>query len=513
MNNIDNYLQELWNDFCHDVSTSKKKKSKEKDFERGPVKDFLTSLGWVKYGSHRLVEQHPIQFATAWHYADFALFLQDDSKPEMIIELKRPARKKEEKDVAQLEDYMVKEGCCFGLLVGEVLELYFIDFSKPKHFAELVSTIEFKENDSDIIQIISLILKQNYETDKLREYCIQQLKLNEIVAYWNSTQGKDNILSYILKSSSLPDSLKGRLQRMMSIDIYVHHPIESFEEVNEYPVVRESFDDDYHLFKVKMKHTDASIRYYPSEKRYVIMAGSMIRKESTDSFKNRTAIAKREEVFNDKSWSKDMGKCVELLRDVEFVTDAPNTPTQFCTARSTNATEALIDEEGRRYADVYQNNSEQKTININHQQESSEEKDNFKESCIRRVSKVIGKELVRKSTSEYVSSDGKKGYVFRTSKIYPQGNRERYWFAYRRVKTITNCKDQYYVFGCNNANTIIILPVFEIEARIKGLNYSQDENGNPLYWHIVFLKDSKGKMTWLISKPNIFEIDITDKLL
>ena len=117
-------LTKIWNDFCDDVLSSKKRKSKEIDFEKGPVKDFLTSLGWVKYGGHRLAEQHPIQFATANHYADFALFLQDEDKPEMIIELKRPAKRKEDRDAAQLEDYMLKEECSFGLLVGEVLELY-----------------------------------------------------------------------------------------------------------------------------------------------------------------------------------------------------------------------------------------------------------------------------------------------------------------------------------------------------------------------------------------------------
>ena len=97
-------LAKIWNDFCDDVLSTKKKKSKEIDFERGPVKDFLTSLGWVKYGSHCLVEQHPIQFATANHYADFALFLQNEEKPEMIIELKRPSKRKTDKDAAQLED-------------------------------------------------------------------------------------------------------------------------------------------------------------------------------------------------------------------------------------------------------------------------------------------------------------------------------------------------------------------------------------------------------------------------
>lgn len=190
-------LTKIWNDFCDDVLTSKKRKSKEKDFEKGPVKDFLTSLGWVKYGSHCLVEQHPIQFATANHYADFALFLQNEEKPEMIIELKRPAKRKEDKDAAQLEDYMVKEECSFGLLVGEVLEVYFIDFTKPKHRAELITTINFDKDNDDAKQLITLLLSQDYDTDKIREHCLQQLKLNDTVRYWNSKEGRDNLLSYI----------------------------------------------------------------------------------------------------------------------------------------------------------------------------------------------------------------------------------------------------------------------------------------------------------------------------
>ena len=315
MNIIESY-QHIWNDFCSDVDKSKKKKSKELDFEKGPVKDFLTSLGWVKYGSHRLVEQHPIQFATAWHYADFALFLQENNNPEMIIELKRPARKKEEKDVAQLEDYMVKVECSFGLLVGEVLELYFIDFTKPKHIAELVSRIDFKENNEDAIQIISLIFKQNYEATKLREYCLQQLKLKEVVVFWNSSKGKDDLFSYILKSSSLPDSLKQRLQEMMSIDISIHTPVNECENNTD--------------SEPKVDNND--IQTKPSSDDHVV----------------------------------------------------------------------------------------------------------FKESCIRRVSESIGQKLIKKSASEFVSADGKNGYVIRTSKIYPQGNLEKYWYAYRRPKNLSN---------------------------------------------------------------------------
>jgi hypothetical protein len=127
--------------------------------------------------------------------------------------------------------------------------------------------------------------------------------------------------------------------------------------------------------------------------------------------------------------------------------------------------------------------------------------------------KVTGQKLFKKSVSTYLSKDGKTGYVIRTSKIYKQGNREKYWYAYKRIMNISNCKNQYYVFGCNNENTIIVLPVSEIESRIECLNYSKDGNGNPSYWHIVFFKDDAGKMTWLLSKPEVQEIDITHMLL
>ena len=45
------------------------------------------------------------------------------------------------------------------------------------------------------------------------------------------------------------------------------------------------------------------------------------------------------------------------------------------------------------------------------------------------------------------------------------------------------------------------------------VNDTKDANGNAMYWHIVFLKDNDSKVTWLISKPKVHEIDVTNKLL
>jgi len=95
--------------------------------------------------------------------------------------------------------------------------------------------------------------------------------------------------------------------------------------------------------------------------------------------------------------------------------------------------------------------------------------------------------------------------------MYVRGVREKYWFAYRKnpLKDIENCEEKYIVYGCKDANNIIILPVNEIESKLDKLNVSRDKEGNITHWHIEFFKDKCGKIIWRQSKPNIEEIDIS----
>ena len=39
------------------------------------------------------------------------------------------------------------------------------------------------------------------------------------------------------------------------------------------------------------------------------------------------------------------------------------------------------------------------------------------------------------------------------------------------------------------------------------------EDGNAKHWHIVFLKDKEGQINWLLSKPEIREVEVTERLL
>jgi len=134
----------------------------------------------------------------------------------------------------------------------------------------------------------------------------------------------------------------------------------------------------------------------------------------------------------------------------------------------------------------------------------------FADKCISRLAQLTNMELIKVGRSTYKTSDGTKGYVVTTSKVYKQGNRDKYWFAYRRnpLDDLKGCTECYVIYGCKDEQTLVVIPVEEIEKRVDKLNLSKDEDGNISHWHMVFFKDNTGNMTWMLSKPIIEEIEI-----
>lgn len=134
----------------------------------------------------------------------------------------------------------------------------------------------------------------------------------------------------------------------------------------------------------------------------------------------------------------------------------------------------------------------------------------FADKCVSRLAQLTNTELIKVGRSTYKTADGIKGYVVTTSKTYKQGNRDKYWFAYRRspLDDLKGCTENYIVYGCKDEQTLIVIPVEEIEKRVDNLNLSKDEDGNISHWHMVFFKDTNGNMTWMLSKPEIIEENI-----
>lgn len=209
----------IWNSFCDEVAASVQKNNLEKVFEEDIARDFFTTLGWNRF-KKELKEQHPVKFATATHRADFALFTLGKDAPEVIIELKRPKKKKEEKDANQLIDYMRQEACSYGiLLLGNKLEIYYIDYSTPKHEATLVEAIKYQHDNEAAHQLMEVLNRSDYSSAKMLEFCHKRVKVNKSVEYWCSEDGRTEILNMIVERSQLPEHLLETLRSTLVVDV------------------------------------------------------------------------------------------------------------------------------------------------------------------------------------------------------------------------------------------------------------------------------------------------------
>lgn len=119
---------------------------------------------------------------------------------------------------------------------------------------------------------------------------------------------------------------------------------------------------------------------------------------------------------------------------------------------------------------------------------------------------------VRKNGA-YTTDGGTKGYILLSSKMYPEGDKEKFWFAYRlsRFELIDKCQEQHCVFICRNKTTLVIaLPRTFIDEIRDGCNTSLDDDGNVKHYHLNIYKHPDGKVTLLVSKPYLKRIDISN---
>lgn len=184
--------------------------------------------------------------------------------------------------------------------------------------------------------------------------------------------------------------------------------------------------------------------------------------------------------------------------------------TDYCTKRFSKIKHLFCDALEITYEEVEEAQEETITVVSPKVKPAESKKVKFADKCVVKLAQKVGNELVKMGRSTYMTADGKKGFVFTTSKAYKQGNRDKYWFAYRKnpLEDLKKCEEVFVVYGCKDESTMVSLPISLIEEHIDALNISKDDDGKITHWHMVFFKDVSGNMTWLLSKPNIQEISI-----
>lgn len=128
------------------------------------------------------------------------------------------------------------------------------------------------------------------------------------------------------------------------------------------------------------------------------------------------------------------------------------------------------------------------------------------------VSHMFSSAVEVRKNSAYTTDGGAKGYILQTSKMYPEGDEEKFWFGYRlnRFDLIKQCQEQYCVLICRSKTVLIInLPRTFLDRVRDDCNASVDDEGNVKHYHIVIHKHTDGKVTLLLSKPYLRKIDIS----
>lgn len=113
-------------------------------------------------------------------------------------------------------------------------------------------------------------------------------------------------------------------------------------------------------------------------------------------------------------------------------------------------------------------------------------------------------------------SENDVGYVFCSSKMYRQGEKQKYWFGYRekRLEQITDCSKREIVLICRHKEILLVkFPVEFLESHKNDFIKSIDDDGNVRHYHINIFNYQNGKVSMLLSNPTTREIDVSEYVI
>lgn len=130
--------------------------------------------------------------------------------------------------------------------------------------------------------------------------------------------------------------------------------------------------------------------------------------------------------------------------------------TEFCVKRFEVMKRLFCDSLQIEYVDSTEDNDSHLLVEPTDDANNIPQK--FSDKCVKKLAVKLNTPLIKLRRGVYSSEDNKNLYAISTSKMYVQGKREKYWFAYRPQDNFDNFSNQFYVFGCKNEHTMIVIP-------------------------------------------------------
>lgn len=136
----------------------------------------------------------------------------------------------------------------------------------------------------------------------------------------------------------------------------------------------------------------------------------------------------------------------------------------------------------------------------------------FHEACVRRIEKVLGCTLIKRSRATFSSPDESIALVCAVSREYEVGADKGYWFAFHphQREKLERSSKSYVAFGCGSPQKLVLMPLDKFAPFLGGMNQTHREDGR-YYWHVQI--DDEGGRLILRQKKGENWPDITEYLI
>jgi hypothetical protein len=171
---------EKWNEICYLINRHKKTNSDEKLFQN-EIESIFEKLGWSRFKNEIISTQKLRVGSVNTIIPDITIKL--DGKSVFVVELKHPNFSSTQNQADQLFSYMRQLKLDFGILIDKSFHVYYDEPTDDEKPIKIYET-EFIENSEEASNFIKLLEKQNFDKEKLTDFCEEKLETlnNKIIA-------------------------------------------------------------------------------------------------------------------------------------------------------------------------------------------------------------------------------------------------------------------------------------------------------------------------------------------
>jgi hypothetical protein len=182
---------EKWNEICFLLSENIRTEISESDFEQSVI-NALRVLEWKEY-SGDLQIRPSFQIGASNRIVPDIVINSTEKKNLFVIEIKQPNIPLNTKFQNQLFSYMRQLKLQYGVLIGQLIQIFYdgdlTDYDEPV----LLETIDFEKDNIKGQKFVELFSKENFSFEKLNEFTLNSL--NKINRKKEQIQLQENILS------------------------------------------------------------------------------------------------------------------------------------------------------------------------------------------------------------------------------------------------------------------------------------------------------------------------------